>query len=92
MRAEILVDFAEVLRARGDVAGSANALAEAIALHEEKGNVLPAERCRGLLAAICSGRADGNEAMIPSTRFDLPVAPDRRKDLSAHGLCFGDSG
>ena len=49
--AEILVDLAEVLRAHGDLAGAADALAEAVALHEEKGNVLPAERCRELLAA-----------------------------------------
>ena len=53
--AEILVDLAEVLRAHGDVAGAGNALAEAIALHEEKGNVLPAERCRQLLAAGAGG-------------------------------------
>ena len=51
-RAEILVDLAEVLRARGDVAGATEALAEAIALHEEKGNVLDAERCRELLATV----------------------------------------
>ncbi len=49
--AEILVDLAEVLRAHGDLAGAAAALAEAVALHEEKGNVLPAEQCRELLAA-----------------------------------------
>jgi tetratricopeptide (TPR) repeat protein len=49
--AEILVDLAEVLRAHGDLAGAVAALDEAIALHEEKGNVLPAERCRALRAA-----------------------------------------
>ena len=51
-RAEILVDLAEVLRAHGDLAGAGAALAEAVALHGEKGNVLPAERCRRLLAAV----------------------------------------
>ena len=51
-RAEILVDLAEVLREHGDPAGAAEALAEAVALHEEKGNVLPAERCRQLLGAV----------------------------------------
>ena len=42
--AETLERLAEVLRADGDEAGAAAALAEAIALHEEKGNVLPAGR------------------------------------------------
>ena len=51
-RAETLTDLAEVLRAHGDAAGAAEALAEAIGLHEEKGNVLNAERCRDLLATI----------------------------------------
>ena len=49
--AELLVDLAEVLRAHGDLDSAAAALEEAIALHEEKGNVLPAEQCRELLAA-----------------------------------------
>ena len=49
--AELLVDMAEVLRAHGDLASASAALADAIALHEEKGNVLPAEQCRELLAA-----------------------------------------
>jgi class 3 adenylate cyclase/tetratricopeptide (TPR) repeat protein len=56
--AETLVDLAEVLRAHGDLAGAADALTEAVALHEEKGNVLPATRCRELLATIAEkGRA-----------------------------------
>jgi hypothetical protein len=49
-RAEILVRLAEVLRASGDPAGASEALALAISLHEEKGNVLNAEQCRLLLA------------------------------------------
>jgi tetratricopeptide (TPR) repeat protein len=53
-RAETLVDLAEVLRAHGDLAGAAEALGEAIDLHEEKGNVLPAQRCRDLLATIAT--------------------------------------
>jgi len=52
--ADALVDAAEVLHAHGDLAGAADALAEAVALHEEKGNVLPAERCRGLLATMAA--------------------------------------
>jgi class 3 adenylate cyclase/tetratricopeptide (TPR) repeat protein len=54
-RAEILVDLAEVLRTNGDIAGATAALVEAIALHEEKGNLLPAERCRRLLAGCAAG-------------------------------------
>jgi hypothetical protein len=50
--AEIPVDFADVLRAQNDLVGAADALAAAVALHEEKGNVLSAERCRQLRAAI----------------------------------------
>ena len=53
-RAEILVDLAEVLRAHGDLAGAAEALTEAVALHEEKGNVLNAAQCRELLASIAT--------------------------------------
>ncbi len=52
--ADILADFAELLSADGDLAGAADALAKAVALHEEKGNVLPAERCRQRLAAIAT--------------------------------------
>jgi len=50
--AEVLTDLAEVLRADGNRSGAEEALAEAIALHEAKGNVVNAERCRGLLATI----------------------------------------
>ena len=53
--AEILVDLAEVLRAHGDAAGAAAALAEALALHEEKGNLVAAEHCRRLLAGLPAG-------------------------------------
>jgi class 3 adenylate cyclase/tetratricopeptide (TPR) repeat protein len=49
--AEILVDLAEVLRADGDLSGASDALAEALALHEPKGNLVAAEQCRRLLAA-----------------------------------------
>ena len=50
--AETLVFLAEVLRADGDNTGAAAALAEAVVLHEQKGNLLPAEQCRRLLAAV----------------------------------------
>src|SRR5439155_811630 len=54
VHADTLVDSAEVLHAHGGLVGAADALAEAVALHEEKGNVLPAERCRERLAAIAA--------------------------------------
>ena len=53
-RAKILVNVAEVLRAQGDLAGAAEALTEAVALHEEKGNVLNAQQCRELLASVAT--------------------------------------
>jgi len=54
-RADTLTDLAEVLRAHRDLDGAADALAEAVALHEEKGNILSAEKCRRLLAAVGAG-------------------------------------
>ncbi len=51
-QAEILVDLAEVLGASADADGAAQALAEAVRLHEEKGNVLNAQQCRELLAGV----------------------------------------
>jgi tetratricopeptide (TPR) repeat protein len=51
-RAGMLIHLAEVLRMGGDAAGAAQALADAVMLHEEKGNVLPAQRCREQLAAM----------------------------------------
>jgi tetratricopeptide (TPR) repeat protein len=53
-RAEAHTALAEVLHAAGDHAGAAEALSEAIALHEEKGNALSAARCRELLEAIAA--------------------------------------
>ena len=50
-RAEELENLAEVLQAAGDAERAGQALTEALALHEEKGNVLQAERCRRLLAS-----------------------------------------
>jgi class 3 adenylate cyclase/tetratricopeptide (TPR) repeat protein len=47
-----LVDFAEVLRAAGDRAGAEAALTEALALNDEKGNVVPAQQCRERLASL----------------------------------------
>ncbi len=54
-RAEILVDLAEVLRAHGDASAAAGALAEALALHEEKGNLVAAEHCRRFLPDLAAG-------------------------------------
>ncbi len=61
--AETLVDLAEVRRAAGDGPGAANALADAIALHQEKGNVVAAERCRKRLIDIGSDRETRQRAL-----------------------------
>jgi tetratricopeptide (TPR) repeat protein len=50
--AQTLADLAEVLLAAGDDRGAAEELAGAVALHEEKGNVVAAERCRRRLVEI----------------------------------------
>ena len=71
--AEILADFAEVLRAHGDLVGAADALAAAVGLHEEKGNVLPARRCRELLAAITAGRP-GSDDEVTVSRGGIPAS------------------
>ena len=78
-RAEILVDLAEVLRAHGDLAGAGDALAEAVALHEEKGNVLPAERCRQLLATLTEGgRREPSRDLVPAVRLDSHAHANQR--------------
>jgi tetratricopeptide (TPR) repeat protein len=53
--AETLVDLAEVLQAAGDARGAAEALAEAVALHQQKGNLVAAERCRERLVEVERG-------------------------------------
>jgi tetratricopeptide (TPR) repeat protein len=50
--ADALCDLAEVLRAGDEEAESALALKEAVALYEEKGNVLSADRARSVLGAV----------------------------------------
>jgi ATP/maltotriose-dependent transcriptional regulator MalT len=50
--AEALVHLGEVLALRGDAAGARDALAAAVRLHEQKGNVLAAERARLHLAKL----------------------------------------
>ena len=61
-RAEILVWFAEVQRVAGDLGGASDALTEAVALHEEKGNVLNARHCSELLAVVSAGGARHDRA------------------------------
>jgi tetratricopeptide (TPR) repeat protein len=58
--AETLIDLAEVRRAAGDGRGAASALAEAIALHGEKGNVVAAARCRERLIDLSPDREPGS--------------------------------
>ena len=52
--AETLIELAEVLRTSGDARGAASALAEALALHTEKENVVAAARCRQRLVELGS--------------------------------------
>ena len=52
--AQTLVDVSEVLVAADDRAGAEAALSEAIALNEEKGNIVAAEQCRERLASLSS--------------------------------------
>ena len=65
--AETLIDLAEVRRAAGDDRGAASALAEAIALHEEKGNVVAAARCRARLSDLGSDREPQQRALDGET-------------------------
>jgi tetratricopeptide (TPR) repeat protein len=51
LHADTLVDLAEVLRAKGEEPEAADALEEAAALYEEKGNLLCAGRARAALAS-----------------------------------------
>jgi tetratricopeptide (TPR) repeat protein len=50
--AQTLLDVSEVLSAAADRPGAEAALTAAIALNEEKGNVVAAERCRERLARL----------------------------------------
>jgi class 3 adenylate cyclase/tetratricopeptide (TPR) repeat protein len=54
-RAELLVDVAEVFLAAGDRPGAEALLGDAIALHEQKGNVVNAQQCRERLHRAASG-------------------------------------
>jgi hypothetical protein len=46
LRADLLVELAEILRAAGDETGATGAIGEAIDLYERKGNLLAASRAR----------------------------------------------
>jgi tetratricopeptide (TPR) repeat protein len=48
-RADLYVDMWDVLRLAGDADGARKSLERALALYEEKGNVVLAERTKGLL-------------------------------------------
>jgi class 3 adenylate cyclase/tetratricopeptide (TPR) repeat protein len=78
--AETLVDLAEVLRAQGDLTGARDALTEAVALHEEKGNVLPAEQCRRRLATLVAGGSASGSASSAELPTDLadPLTVDQK--------------
>jgi hypothetical protein len=44
LRADLLVELAEILRASGDATGATRAIGEAIGLYERKGNLVGAAR------------------------------------------------
>ena len=46
LRADLLMELAEILRAAGDEMGAMGAISEAIDLYERKGNLLAASRAR----------------------------------------------
>jgi tetratricopeptide (TPR) repeat protein len=52
--AQTLVDVSEVLAAAGDRTGAETALSDAIALHEQKGNIVPAQQCRERAARLAA--------------------------------------
>jgi class 3 adenylate cyclase/tetratricopeptide (TPR) repeat protein len=56
--AQTLVDVSEVLAAAGDHAGAEAALTDAIALNEEKGNIVAAQQGRARLASLRSPRTE----------------------------------
>ena len=51
-RAKASMDLGEVLRLAGRPREAADALADAVRLHEEKGNIVSAETARGLLREV----------------------------------------
>ena len=75
--AEVLVDVAEVLRAHGDLVGAADSLAAAVVLHDEKGNVLAARRCRRASSGNRSRRT-GAEAQVTVARGATDQALDHQ--------------
>ena len=52
LRGDCRVALADVLRRAGHEDGAAEALGEALALYEQKGNIVSAERVRALLAPL----------------------------------------
>jgi DNA-binding SARP family transcriptional activator/tetratricopeptide (TPR) repeat protein len=52
LRADVLVDLASALAARGDTAKAAHAAEHALALYTEKGNIVAAQRARNTWAAL----------------------------------------
>jgi hypothetical protein len=81
--AEIHVDLAEVLRAHGDTSGAAEALGNAVAPHDEKGNAVAAEQCRRLLKDLTAGgprRRD--DAQVGSPSLPPRAQPEPRLRIS----------
>ena len=52
LRADVLIDLASALAARGDTAKAARAAEHALTLYTEKGNIVAAQRARNTWAAL----------------------------------------
>jgi hypothetical protein len=60
LRADLLVELAEILRAAGDATGATRAIGEAIDLYEQKGNVVAAARARSSWSRATSEQEKGS--------------------------------
>jgi ATP/maltotriose-dependent transcriptional regulator MalT len=52
LRADVLIDLASALTARGETAKARRAAGHALALYTEKGNIIAAQRARNTCAAL----------------------------------------
>ncbi|HEX8939834.1 MAG TPA: adenylate/guanylate cyclase domain-containing protein [Candidatus Limnocylindrales bacterium] len=67
LRADVRADLADVLERAGDAGAAAGARAEALALYEEKGSPVSAERIRARLVATASDTTVGAETAAAAT-------------------------
>ena len=81
LRADLLVELAEILRASGDATGATRSIGEAIDLYERKGNLVGAARARGAHEGALPG-PEVTGAVPHNGRLDLRTTdPDREGAL-----------